>query len=236
MLKAASKRPGENNKEYSYRIIKEKIMSLELKPGQAISEVELAEALNISRTPIREVIGKLREEHLVEVYPQVGSYVSKNNPQLLEEAAFMRFTLEKEVLKKACMDFPLEKLRELKRNIALQEESVAENIGVIDFHKLDTEFHKILFQGIGKEHVWEAITRLSTHYNRVRVLSEMEHSYHKAFMEHKDILRIIENHEADKVEQILYKHIMEPTKLWEQFYKPDSPYISYFDMPNKVYI
>lgn len=236
MLKGTKKRPGENNKEYSYRVIKEKIMSMELKPGQAISEVELAEALHISRTPIREVIGKLREEHLVEVYPQVGSYVSKNNPQLLEEAAFMRFTLEKEVLKTACQSFPKEQLRELKRNIVLQEENVAENSEVIDFYKLDTQFHKILFQGMGKEHVWEAITKLSTHYNRVRVLSEIEHSYLRAFSEHKDILRIIENKEVDKVERILYNHIMKPTELWEQYYKPESPYSCYFDLSNKVHV
>ena len=68
---------GENNKDYSYRVIKEAIMSLELKPGQAISEIELAEMLNISRTPIREVMAKLKEENLVEVLPQVGTYVSK---------------------------------------------------------------------------------------------------------------------------------------------------------------
>ena len=232
MLKGTNKRPGENNREYSYRVIKEKIMSLELKPGQAISEGELAEALQISRTPIREVMGKLREEHLVEVYPQVGSYVSKNNPQLLEEAAFMRFTLEKEVMKTACMSFPKDELRLLKRNIALQEESVAEGSEAIEFHKLDTQFHKTLFQAVGKEHVWEAITRLSTHYNRVRVLSEMEHSYHRAFAEHKDILRMIENKEVDKVEEVLYSHVMKPTESWEQFYQPDSPYISYFDLSN----
>ncbi|MBB6446990.1 GntR family transcriptional regulator [Bacillus benzoevorans] len=236
MIKGARKHPGENNKEYSYRVIKDKIMSLELKPGQAISEVELAEALHISRTPIREVIGKLREEHLVEVYPQVGSYVSKNNPRLLEEAAFMRYTLEREVMKTACLSFPKEQLRELRRNIVLQEESVADKSEVIDFHKLDTQFHKILFQGIGKEHVWEAITRLSTHYNRVRVLAEMEYSYHKAFTEHKIILRIIENKEIDQVEQVLYNHIMKPTELWEQFYKPESPYISYFDLSNQVHV
>ena len=81
-------------------------MSLQLKPGQSISEVELAEALNLSRTPIREVLAKLREEHLVVVIPQVGTYISKINPQLIMEASFMRYTLEKEVLKQACESFP----------------------------------------------------------------------------------------------------------------------------------
>ena len=124
---------GENNKDYSYRVIKEAIMSLELKPGQAISEIELADMLNISRTPIREVMAKLKEEYLVEVLPQVGTYVSKIKSQLIEEAAFMRFTLEKEVLKLSCESFPEDKILELKRNIALQEELLGQIGGNVNF-------------------------------------------------------------------------------------------------------
>ena len=85
MVIVSPRLPGENNKDYAYRIIKDSIMSLELKPGQSISEVELAEALSLSRTPIREVLTKLREEHLVEVIPQVGTYISKINPQLIRK-------------------------------------------------------------------------------------------------------------------------------------------------------
>ena len=146
----------------------------------------------------------------------------------------MRFTLEKEVMKLACKSFPEEKFRELKRNVALQEEIVDQKTEGLHFHKLDTQFHNIIFQGNKKEHVWEAITRLSTHYNRMRVLAEMEHSFNDAFVEHKQILRIIENKEMDKVEQILYSHILKPTELWDSFYKADSPYIDYFDLTNKV--
>ena len=98
MFKGKTRLSGENNKEFSYRVIKESIMSLELRPGQEISEIELAEALQISRTPIREVMTKLREENLVNVIPQVGTYVSKIKLKLIEEAAFMRFTLEKEII------------------------------------------------------------------------------------------------------------------------------------------
>lgn len=106
MMNITPRLPGENNKDYSYRVIKANIMSLNLRPGQVISEIDLAAALEISRTPVREVLAMLKEEHLVEVYPQVGTYVSKINLQLIEEAAFMRFTLEKEVLKLACASFP----------------------------------------------------------------------------------------------------------------------------------
>ena len=116
MLTVTAKLSVENNKDYAYRVIKEGIMYLELRPGQAISEIELAEALNISRTPIREVLAKLREENLVEVIPQVGTYILKLTT-IVEEASFMRYNLEKEVMNLACESFPLENLLELKKNL-----------------------------------------------------------------------------------------------------------------------
>lgn len=229
MLTISKRLPGENNKEYSYRIIKEAIMSLELEPGQSFSELELAETLHISRTPVREVMAKLREENLVEVMPQVGTYISKIKPQLIEEASFMRFNLEKEVLKLACESFPIESLYELRKNHAMQKELIGSNANTKEFHRLDTAFHHIIFQGNKKENVWAAITRLSTHYNRIRVLSEIENSYDEAIAQHEIILQIIENKEKEKVEEIMIKHILNPVKLWESLFREDSPYLNYFD-------
>ena len=229
MFEGKTRLPGENNKEFSYRVIKEGIMSLELRPGQEISEIELAEALQISRTPIREVMTKLREENLVKVIPQVGTYVSKIKLKLIEEAAFMRFTLEKEVLKLSCETFPQDKLLELKKNVAIQEVLLHQEGMEMDFHKLDTDFHLIIFKGNKKENVWEAIKRLGTHYNRIRVLSEIENRFELAIAQHKQIITIIENKQIDLVEKVMAEHIMEPIKQWEKLYSIDSPYINYFD-------
>ena len=71
--------------------------------------------------------------------------------------------------------------------------------------------------------------RLGTHYNRIRVLSEIENRFDRAIVQHKKIIAMIENKEVDQVENILSKHIMEPIKLWENLYHADSPYISYFN-------
>jgi DNA-binding GntR family transcriptional regulator len=225
--------PGENNKEFSYRVIKEEIMSLQLQPGQVISEIELAETLQISRTPIREVMAKLREENLVEVFPQVGTYVSKIKPQLIEEAAFMRFTLEKEVYRLSCESFSQEHLVELKKNVALQKMLLDQKGMEREFHKLDMNFHRIIFHANNKENIWAAIIRLSTHHNRMRLLSEMEHSFHKAIDQHKHMIDIIENKEVDQVEKVVREHIMEPMKNWETLYKVDSSYSSFFDHDEK---
>ena len=229
MFKGKTRLPGENNKEYSYRVIKEGIMSLELRPGQEISEIELAESLQISRTPIREVMTKLREENLVKVIPQVGTYVSKIKLKLIEEAAFMRFTLEKEVLKLSCETFPQDKLLELKKNVAFQEVLLNQEGMEMEFHKLDIEFHHIIFAGNNKENVWEAIRRLGTHYNRMRVLSEIENRFDRAIAQHKEIITIIENKEVDLVETVMRQHVLDPIKQWEKLYGPESLYSDYFD-------
>ncbi len=234
MVTISPKLPGENNKEYAYRIIKDSIMTLKLEPGQAISEVEFAEALNISRTPIREVLSKLREEHLVEVIPQVGTYISKIKPQLIKEASFMRYTLEKEVLKLACDSFPNAFLFDLKKNVVLQEELIGQKGMEREFHKLDKEFHYIIFKGNQKEHVWKAITIISTHYNRMRLLSEMHHSFDDALAQHKQIVEILETKDCSLVEDIVKLHIIEPIKYWEDLFKQDSPYRGYFELPEQL--
>lgn len=230
MLTVSARLSNENNKDYAYRVIKEGIMSLELKPGQAISEIELAEALNLSRTPIREVLAKLREENLVVVVPQVGTYISKINLQLVEEASFMRFYLEQEILKQSCRSFPLSNLLELKKNIELQKVLIGHKGMERDFHKLDTNFHLTIFQGNQKENVWAAITRLSTHYNRIRLLSEMQHNFDKAISQHEKIFEIIEKKETEKVEEIVRQHILDPMPLWDTLFNEGSPYLEYFDL------
>ncbi|WP_428911078.1 GntR family transcriptional regulator [Niallia sp. Krafla_26] len=228
MITVTTRLPGENNKDYAYRMIKSSIMSLELEPGQSISEIELAEALSLSRTPIREVLAKLREEHLVEVIPQVGTYISKIDPQLIREATFMRYTLEKEVLKQACDSFSKIDIYDLKKNMFLQEELIGQKGKEREFHTLDKEFHFIIFTGSEKEHVWEAITRISTHYNRMRLLSEFENHYDEAIKQHERIVEMIEQKDCEHVEEIVRQHIIEPIKLWDKFVQDNSPYLHYF--------
>ena len=111
----------ESAKEYAYRVLKDNIMSLELKPGEVLSEMELAEKLNLSRTPIREVIMRLKGEHLIDVKPQSGTSVSLIDMDLIEEAVFMRFVIEEEVLKLACKSFPNDLFLELEKNKTNQE-------------------------------------------------------------------------------------------------------------------
>lgn len=229
MLSIYEKRPKENNHDYAYRAIQEAIMLFELKPGKSINVNEWAHLLRISITFIRAALTKLSEEQYVKVLPQVGTYVLKIKEQFVNEALFMRIALEKEVIKSACESFPEEGLLELKRNLAQQEMLIGKTGVALEFHKLDHAFHSILFRRNQKENVWASITRLSTHYNRVRLLSEMQHNFKNTINQHKKIISIIENKEKTRVEDVINQHLIEPTKILKELYRTKNIYEDYFE-------
>ena len=77
------------------------IVSGELAPGTALSEVELATRFGVSRTPVREAIGRLTEDGLVVVLPQVGTFVGRIRLQDVTDGQFVRETLEAEAVRLA---------------------------------------------------------------------------------------------------------------------------------------
>ncbi|MGL4913892.1 MAG: GntR family transcriptional regulator [Romboutsia sp.] len=209
------KKYKETGKAYAYRVLKSNIMCLALKPGELLSESDLSEKLSISRTPIREVLMKLKNEHLIEVKPQSGTYVSLIDKNLISEAIFMRSILEKEVLKQACEEFPEELFMELEKNLFAQKLMVDKEGKEIEFHDLDKKFHKLIFLGCNKINIWDSIMNLSTHYNRMRLLSEMKTDRNQIIKQHEDMLTIIKNKKLDKIDEYIYYHIMSPSNEWE---------------------
>src|SRR3954452_16719291 len=77
-----------------YERLRDAIVSTELEPGRQISENELAEMLGVSRTPVREAVAKLRDDQLVEVVPQLGTFVSRISVAGVDDAQFLREALE----------------------------------------------------------------------------------------------------------------------------------------------
>ncbi|MGL5693698.1 MAG: GntR family transcriptional regulator [Peptostreptococcaceae bacterium] len=222
------KEEKETVKEYAYRVLKGNIMSLQLKPGELISELELSEKLNLSRTPIREVIMKLKSEHLIEVKPQSGTYVSLIDMEMIEEAVFMRFSVEEKVLENACEYFPDNIIIELEKNLFAQEIIANMVGGEEEFHKLDTDFHELIFKGVRKNNVWDSILNISTHYNRMRLLTQKKDSKQDVVKQHKEFLDIIKHKEKDKVKSLINEHMEFSKKSWEYITKHDEEISKYF--------
>ncbi len=217
----------ENGKDYVYRVLKDNIMCLELKPGELLSESDLAKKLNVSRTPIREVLIKLKAEKLIEVKPQAGTYVSLIDWNLIEEAIFIRYNLEKEALKEVCENFSDDILMEMEKCLFAQKLIAQKGDNLLEFHNLDKEYHRLLFVGINKSNVWESICNISTHYNRMRLLAEMKLNKEFLVDQHITYLDIIKNKDSNIIDEVVSHHIKEPVGQWKKLIKEESEISKY---------
>lgn len=221
------KQKNETVKDYIYKNIKNNIMFLDLKPGDILSESELANKLEVSRTPIREVLIRLKEENLIEVKPQSGTYVSLIDTRLIDDAIFIRSNLEKQALNEACKNFPKEALLKMEKYILEQQLICKKKDNFLEFHRLDNKFHKLIFSAIGRENVWEIISNASNHYNRMRLLDEMNIDKNNLIEQHIKYFEIIKNKKIDDVEYVILLHIKEPIKHWELLMKNNSDIANY---------
>ncbi len=207
-LRYIEKLPNENSRTYAYRVLKKNIMELFVIPGDSLIESDIANYLNLSRTPVREAFIKLSEEKLLDIYPQKGTYVSLIDTDLVDQALFIREIIEKKIIEIACDDFPLESLKEMKKLFSYQKSILDFSDDSLEFYKLDNNFHKTLFLGCKKEAVWESIETLSTHYNRLRALDALTKENLESILEqHRKIIEIIENKNSQDIGELIAKHL-----------------------------
>lgn len=85
---------GRTSRRDIYLKLRQLVLTLELPPGAALSENELAASLGVSRTPVRESLILLAQEGLVQVFPKIGSFVSRVDPAQVADAQFLREAVE----------------------------------------------------------------------------------------------------------------------------------------------
>lgn len=206
-LELLHKETSESIKEYAYRVMRKNIIDLNLKPGEVITENEIANVLSVSRTPVRETFSKLVTEELLEIYPQRGTFVSLIDLKRVEEARFMRLNLEKAVIKLACQDFPKDVLFELESNLNQQEFCLSKKNYVLVFD-LDNAMHELIFKGCGKGRVWSAICNMNGDYDRIRSLRlSSELDWNENITHHKMIIEAIKEKDADLGQRIIHEHL-----------------------------
>lgn len=184
---------NESNSQYAYRVIRKAIMNLTLEPGTIVNESALSELLCISRTPLREAIFKLKEENLFDVYPQRASAVSLIDLNLAGEGNFMRSVIESAVMHEACGNIPIAILNLLKENLGLQRMVLENTSDQIRFLELDNEFHRLIYVATGKENIWKATMRVTTHYDRLRFFDVVFGTYRLSpiYETHIDLYNIL---------------------------------------------
>lgn len=83
-----SRQASEDARQYVYRVIKYCILEMLLIPGQKLNEADMAQTLNVSRTPVHDTILRLSREHLVDIFPRRGAFVARISRRSIEEAVW----------------------------------------------------------------------------------------------------------------------------------------------------
>jgi DNA-binding GntR family transcriptional regulator len=156
-----------SNRKVVYETLRRRVLSLELLPGAALSENELAASLGCSRTPVRESLILLSEEGLVQVFPQIGSFVSRVDPDRVADAQFLREAVELAALDDLPVVLDEDVVAELHANLVRQQDPALDRE---EFFALDEEFHQGLLRLSGHGRTWATVQSAKGHLDRARRL------------------------------------------------------------------
>ncbi|MDC3416061.1 GntR family transcriptional regulator [Aquibacillus salsiterrae] len=200
-------RTNGSNRDYVYQIIKEQIINWQLKPGTKVSEKEIGNQLNVSRTPVREAFLKLAQEELIGIFPQSGTIISKIDLNLVEEGRFVREHIERAVVREACHRLDDEHLFQLETNVTMQELCV-EKESYQRLFDLDGQFHRILFHGCNKIKTWYMVSQMNSHFDRVRMLRLASNpDWNVVVNQHKALFERISEKNAEEAEKLMSSHL-----------------------------
>ena len=197
---------NETARDYAYRTIRENIISLDLAPGIMLSENEISQELGISRTPVREALIEMSKMKLVEIVPQRGSFISKIDYRIIEEARFFRLIVETSITELACEMATDRDIMRLEEMVSLQEFYLERNMHDKTFY-YDDEFHRVLYNIAHKEFIRKIVEDTTVHFDRVRRLSIETIKSDRVIEDHKAIIDAIKKRDKEMAKKVLTEHL-----------------------------
>ena len=193
--------------ERIYKHLKRNIINGVYEPGERLQETDLAEKLNVSRTPVREAFNRLGAEGLVTITPRRGVFVTDLTPKNINDLYELREALEILAVRLALpkmTDGNLEtmhKLVEKAKSLNTKEDSKY-------FFELDKEFHDTLIELTGNTYLIDTNRRLGSGIHLTRMMRCDEFSMHeKTLQEHEGILEALSNNDIERSAELLGNHI-----------------------------
>ena len=190
------------------------ILEGKLKSGQRLMEVQLAEQLGVSRTPIREAIRKLELEGLVLMLPRKGAYVADMSFKDLIDVLEIRATLEGLAASLASERRRDEDIKGLEK-LAKEFEDSVKNGDIESVLKKDIEFHEYIFSLANNNKLYQLINSIWEQVHRFRVMYVSDYEASLSLVdEHNKILQAIKDGNCELAKKYATDHI----EIAEQFF------------------
>lgn len=190
-----------------FNTLRQAILRGELKPGERLMEIQLANKLGVSRTPIREAIRKLELEGLVLMIPRKGAEVAQITEKSLRDVLEVRKALEELAVQLACERITTEELDALKK-AADDFEAILESEDITKVAEADVAFHDIIYISTDNQKLITLLNNFREQMYRYRVEYLKKKEFHsKLLAEHQMIIEYIEKKELAKAMEVTSQHI-----------------------------
>lgn len=190
-----------------FNTLRQAILRGELKPGERLMEIQLANKLGVSRTPIREAIRKLELEGLVLMIPRRGAEVAEITEKSLRDVLEVRGALEELAVKLACKKITDEQIAEL-RAAEKEFEQALSSGDVTVYAEADVKFHDVIYRATDNQRLIQLLFNLREQMYRYRVeYLKREEAHGTLLNEHKKIIETIANRDMDAAVDAVCQHI-----------------------------
>ncbi|WP_083399088.1 GntR family transcriptional regulator [Oceanisphaera psychrotolerans] len=189
------------------------IVSGELSLGQPLSEASLSETFGVSKTPVREALFILKQEGLIDIIPQKGSFVFQPDEQSILELCNFRSYLEPVAIEEAMRNNPQAFLESLEICIVKMEHKFR-NKDFKAFLLLDGEFHETFFKYCNNSFLKKSYHLVQYHIGAIRShLTSTDTAFEEILNDHRFIYQKLSNGELEEAKSHLRSHVLEIKSL-----------------------
>ena len=190
-----------------FNTLRQAILKGELAPGERLMEIQLAEKLGVSRTPIREAIRKLELEGLVLMIPRKGAEVAKISEKSLRDVLEVRRSLEELAIELACQRMTEENMEHL-AGVQRSFRQAIEKGDAMVIAETDEQFHYVIYQGTGNDKLIQMLNNLREQMYRYRLeYIKDEDKRQILLVEHEHILGAIKSRNIAEAKKAAREHL-----------------------------
>jgi DNA-binding GntR family transcriptional regulator len=193
--------------EEVHDILREKILSSELAPGQRLDVAQISTQLGVSRTPVKDALQRLSAQELITIHPRRGTFVTQIRPDDVRETFEVREALEMKACELAAGRLQAgaaDALRDL--NVKM----FAPDLGFVDHAALDSKFHLTIVESAGNQRLLRIYSGLKAHVQIARVhyrSTNWRNSSETTIVEHNNIVEALIEGRAEEAQRAMQRHI-----------------------------
>lgn len=191
-----------------FNTLRERILKGDLKPGERLMEIHLADQLGVSRTPIREAIRMLELEGLVKMVPRKGAQVASISREDLQDVLEVRKALDALAVKLACERITEDEIADLKKAESDFEKTLKSSDNTL-MAEADVAFHDVIHAASKNKRLKSMISNLAERIYRYRFeyIKQQSDGGRTLVEEHREIIRCIEERDIEAAVKAIESHI-----------------------------